>query len=292
MIMLGSNNLIGEIKKAWNTSGNLLTRLILVNLFVFVAVNVLKVFLVLSGGSVLYQSLLRFFMVSSLWHEVFTRPWTLFSYAFLHEGFFHFLFNMLFLYWFGRLLSDFLPSKNLLSLYLTGAVLSAFFFVFMYNLVPYYQARVGSYMLGASGSVYAVVAAAATLVPNYTFHMLFIGPVKIKYIAIFYFFLSFVQLTGANAGGQLAHLGGFAVGYLYIVQLRKGRDIGRPFVQILSFFAGLFKKPPPEAPKRRKEQHADSEQEVIDEILEKISASGYESLTREEKEKLFNASKR
>lgn len=289
--MVRGDGLIADVKKAWHTPGNALVQLILINLFAFLLLSVSKVFLVLGGALDTYEGLLRFFMISSIWGEVVTRPWTLFSYAFLHEDFFHFLFNMLFLYWFGRLFVDFLPPKNLLGLYLAGAFFSALFFVLMYNIVPFYQARVGSYMLGASGSVYAIVAATATIVPNYTLRLLFIGAVRIKYIAIFYFFFSFIQLTGANAGGQLAHLGGFAVGYLYIVQLQRGRDIGKPFLRLLNFLGGFFKRRPPVTPTKKKNS-TETDQEVIDRILEKISTAGYESLTKEEKEKLFNASKK
>ena len=290
--MIGGNGLIEDLKNTWRRPGNVLVQLIIVNLSAFLLLSVIRVFLVLGGAAEAYESFLRMLTVSSVWGEIFARPWTVFTYAFLHEDFFHFLFNMLFFYWFGRILSDFLRPKNLLSLYLAGAVFSALFFVLMYNTVPYYQTRGTTHMLGASGSVYATVAAAATLVPNYAFHLLFVGPIKIKYIAIFYFFLSFAQLTGTNAGGQLAHLGGFAVGYLYITQLRKGRDLGKPFLWLLYSLANFFKKPKAKAPRRAREKEPKTEQEAIDRILEKISVSGYESLTKEERERLFNASKK
>jgi len=164
-------------------------------------------------------------------------------------------------------------------------------------------------MLGASASVYAVVVGAATFMPNYTFFLLLIGPVKIKYIAIFYVFLSFAQTIGDNAGGNLAHLGGALIGFIFITQLRKGNDWGAPVYATLTFFSKLFTRKPKikVSHKRSASRPASSssshrstapkkevnpDQKEIDAILDKISEKGYESLTKEEKQKLFNASKK
>ena len=178
----------------------------------------------------------------------------------------------------------------------------------IYNTIPFFHDRIaGSVMLGASGAVFAVVVGAATFMPNYTIHLLFLGPVRIKYIAIFYVVLSFAQITGSNAGGELAHLGGAAIGYLYIVQLRKGRDLGKGIHWVLTFFKSFFTRQSKVKVSYRKKSGTSSQpkqktkassvagkasQEEIDAILDKISQSGYESLTKEEKQQLFSASKK
>ena len=147
-------------------------------------------------------------------------------------------------------------------------------------------------MLGASAGVFSVVAGSATLLPNYTFYLLFLGPVRIKYIALFYILLSFLDVTGSNAGGEIAHLGGAMIGYLFIRQLQNGINMGEGIINIINIFK---KKSNTEKRKEtiiNKEQKFDISQDEIDKILDKISESGYSSLSKKEKEKLFNASKK
>ena len=303
---LRGGNILDEFKNAFGKPDNGLIQIILINLTVFITVLVARVFLTLSGGAELYHSFLQWLMLPAALPQFLTRPWTIITYFFLHEGFIHILFNMLFLYWFGKIIKEFLGGGKLVSLYVLGGIAGGIFYLLIYNTIPFFHDRVASsVMLGASGAVFAVVVGAATLMPNYTMFLLFLGPVRIKYIALFYVFLSFAQSTGSNAGGELAHLGGAAIGYLYIVQLRKGSDWGKGIHLILTFFKSFFKKQskvkvsyrrkasttskktdsakPSSAPKN-------SSQDEIDAILDKISHSGYESLTKEEKQKLFNAS--
>jgi hypothetical protein len=188
-----------------------------------------------------------------------------------------------------------------------GGLAGGLLYMLMYNTIPYFAERVdSSMMLGASAGVFAVVVGAATFMPNYTMFLLLIGPVRIKYIALFYVILAFAQTTGSNAGGELAHLGGALVGFLYIKQLQKGNDWGRPVHSVLTFFKSFFKSQPKVKVSYRNEssrktttrsstgstKKQTASQDEIDAILDKISQSGYESLTKEEKQKLFNASKR
>ena len=158
-------------------------------------------------------------------------------------------------------------------------------------------------MVGASAAVDAIVVAAATLLPDYTFFLLFFGPVRIKYIAAITVFLSFIGTVGGNAGGNIAHLGGAFIGFVYIKQLQAGINWGGWITVIIDWFKDLFKeKPkvkvsyrnaPSSAKKSATTKSADTvSQSEIDAILDKISDGGYESLTKEEKEKLFNASKK
>tara|TARA_B100001057_G_scaffold430808_1_gene457792 strand:- start:1753 stop:2364 length:612 start_codon:yes stop_codon:yes gene_type:complete len=202
---------------------------------------------------------------------------------------------MLFLYWFGKIITDNIGNNALISLYVLGGIIGGLLYMATYNIIPYYGERVSeSLMLGASAGVFSVVVGSATLMPNYTFYLLLIGPVRIKYIALFYVLLSFFDVAGSNAGGEIAHLGGAFIGYIFIKQLQNGVNIGEGIINLIN----LFNKK-----KRKKESKNDVSQDLrkgsmepsqdeVDKILDKISDSGYSSLTKKEKERLFNASKK
>jgi len=294
------SSLLDDLKNSFNKTGSGLNQIILINVIVFVLLIVLNVSLTLTGNRDIYELIsYQFFLPASVENFLY-KPWTLITYFFSHDtgNFFHILFNMIFLYWFGSLISEFLGSKRLISLYVLGGIAGGLVYLAAYNLIPFFSEKAANtVLLGASGSVYAVVIGAAVLIPDYTFFLLFLGPVKIKYIAAFYAFLSFAQTVGPNAGGNIAHLGGALMGFIYIWQLKLGRDWGKPINAILTFFTTLFKpKPKMKVTYRnpeRKQQTAnqdDVSQDVIDTILDKISKYGYEKLTKEEKQKLFKAS--
>lgn len=305
---LRGHGILEEFKTAFSKPDNGLIQIILINLVVFIVILIARVFLRISGAEEVYHAILQWFMLPAALPDFLTKPWTLITYFFLHEGFIHILFNMLFLYWFGNIIKEFLGGGKLVSLYILGGIAGGLFYLLIYNTIPFFHDRVaGSVMLGASGAVFAVVVGAATFMPNYTMFLLFLGPVRIKYIAIFYVFLSFAQSTGANAGGELAHLGGAAIGYFYIIQLRRGNDLGKGIHWVITFFKSFFTgQPKVKVSYRKKATKSPSgktktttvsasdkaSQEDIDAILDKISHSGYESLTKEEKQKLFSASKK
>jgi hypothetical protein len=207
---------------------------------------------------------------------------------------------MLFLYWFGKLFVEYLGSDKIISLYVLGALAGAILYLIVYNTIPFYIEQNNTEMIGASAAVYAIVVATATLIPDYTFFLLFIGPIRIKYIAAFYIFISFLGSVGDNAGGNIAHLGGALMGFIYIKQLQAGVNWGSWVTVTLDWFKGLFTAKPKVKVTYRK-QYSEAQrpkakssisQDEIDAILDKISDGGYESLTKEEKEKLFNASKK
>ena len=236
--------------------------------------------------------------------EFLQKPWTLITYAFVHDirSVFHILFNMLVFYWFGKLFVEYLGSDKLVALYFLGALAGGLAYLLVYNTIPFYIERSGSFngMVGASAAIYAIVVATATLIPDYTFFLLFLGPVRIKYIAGFYIVVSFLGSVGENAGGNVAHLGGALMGFIYIKQLQAGVNWGSWVTATLDWFKGLFTAKPKVKVTYRK-QYSDAQkpkakssisQDEIDAILDKISDGGYESLTKEEKEKLFNASKK
>ncbi len=301
--------ILDEFKHAFTRPDNGLVKIILINLVVFVGLIFLRVILTFSGGAGVYDQLMQWLMLPAAVPELLTKPWTIFTYFFLHERFFHILFNMLFLYWFGKIIKEFLGGSKVVNLYILGGLAGGVFYILIYNTIPFFSERIdSSMMLGASAGVFAVVVGAATFMPNYTIILLLIGPVRIKYIALFYVILAFAQSTGTNAGGELAHLGGAAIGFFYIKQLQQGTDWGKWIHSTFAFFNSFFKSQPRVKVSYRKSAKAkatargqsssagtnpidSTSQAEIDAILDKISQSGYESLSKEEKQKLFNASK-
>lgn len=304
-----------QLRNAFNQRDNSLYKLIAINLIVFFVLLILRVFLTIGGLGELYKTGLSWLMMPASLPKLAFQPWSLFTYMFLHEGVFHVLFNMLFLYWFGLLIHQFLGSRKLANLYILGGLFGGVFYLLIYNLAPYFSGSLdSSMMLGASAGVFAIVVGAATLSPNTTFFLLLLGPVKIVYIAAFYVVLSFANSIGANAGGEIAHLGGALLGYLYITQLRKGNDWGVPVQKIGIFFENLFSSRgkikvsyrktkinplfdtfQPKDSSKSSSAKVKSEvvtQEEIDKILDKIAERGYEALSKEEKRKLFEFSKK
>lgn len=297
---------IDEFKSAWKKPDNGIIQIILINAIVFILINITRVFTAISGNTEVYSWIIYQIALPSDISTFLIKPWTLITYFFAHEGFLHALFNMLFFYWFGKIIYEYLGNNKLINLYILGGIIGGLFFILIYNLVPYYHNRVeASILMGASAGVFAVVVGAAAFMPNYTFFLLFLGPIRIKYIAIFYVLLSLFRIDGSNAGGELSHLGGALIGFLYIQQLKKGNDFGQPIISFLEFIKGLFVRKPKikvsykrsqEEKRKKATKKTDTAQNInqdeIDAILDKISEGGYESLSKEEKEKLFNASKK
>ena len=217
------------------------------------------------------------------------RFWTPVTYMFMHDGIFHILFNMLWLYWFGQIFEEYLGNKRTIGLYFLGGLAGAVFFIASFNIFPFFthnNAAIGTALVGASASVMAIMVATATLLPDYTISLMFIGPVKLKWLVLFFIVFDFLGIVGPNAGGELAHLGGGLIGFIYIKQLQKGHDW-------IGGIAGLFKSKSNLKVVSKNTSRNSSDlprQEEIDTILDKISRSGYDSLTRQEKEVLFRAS--
>lgn len=293
-----------EFKSAFQRPNNAHVQLIIINVVIFLVIGIFTVIGEIAGASAFSDFLYNQFTIPPTIGEYLTRPWTLLTYMFAHSrgDIFHILFNMLVFYWFGRLFVEYLGSDKLVALYVLGGITGGIFYLLMFNTVPYYIERSGfSGMVGASAAVYAIVVATATLIPNYTFYLLFLGPVKIKYIAGFYVVISFLGTTQANAGGNLAHLGGALIGFVYLKQLQAGMNWGNWITVTLDWIKDLFSsKPKVKVTYRSEEKRQKSakvtvsktSQDEIDAILDKISERGYESLSKEEKEKLFNASKK
>ncbi len=301
------SSIADDFKNAFRKRNNGLIQLILINVAVFLLLNTCLLIFKISLGSGRGTAQYNEFIANNLFlpgdaMTLLFHPWTLVTYFFSHEGIFHILSNMLFLYWFGKLIDEYLGNRRLLNLYVLGGVAAGLSYLLLCNLVPYFAANKGIYLLGASGSVFAVVVGAATLMPNYTFFLFLIGPVKIKYIAAFYLVISYVGLVAENnIGGNIAHLGGALMGFVFISQLNRGNDLGRPLTRLAEWTNRLFERKPTMKVTYRTPAKAQAkvaaysgtpDDDEIDAILDKINRSGYESLTKEEKQKLFRASQK
>lgn len=297
--------MLEEFKNAFSRPNNSHVQLILINVAVFVALAVVMVFCKWFSLDALFLSIHNQFSLPSGFAEFLTRPWTLVSYFFTHDlrGIMHILFNMLALYWFGKLLVTYLGSDKVIAVYVLGGLAGGILYLMVYNLIPNPPGFLSGHaeLVGASAAVFAIMVAAATLLPDYTFFLLFFGPVKIKWIAAIYIFLSVIGSVGQNAGGDIAHLGGALIGFVYIKQLQAGINWGGWITASLRWITGLFSPSPKvkvtyrkDAPTKRPQSATASgvSQKEIDAILDKISEGGYESLSKEEREKLFKASKK
>ena len=303
------NGMLNDLKNEFSKTDNAVVKLILLNVLVFVSIIVLRVIFYYSLAPGAYLWMMKQLSLPASFMVFLYQPWTLLTNFFVQEGILHILFNMLFLYWFGRLVEEYLGSKRLLGLYFLGGLAGGVVFLLMYNVLPYFKGELAAATLvGASGAIFAVMVGAATLLPNYTFFLLLIGPVRIKYIAAFYILLSMAELVGPNAGGNLAHLAGALVGFGFIKALQSGHDWGTPIYAIGNFISSLFSsRPAPRVPERARTTASTTNrrfnaftneptavstptQDEIDAILDKISKSGFESLSREEKQKLYKAS--
>jgi membrane associated rhomboid family serine protease len=299
-----------EFKNAFNKYNNAHVQLIIINVVIFLAISLLHVLFIITKFRVGWDFVEKIIVLPPTFSSFITRPWTLITYAFAHDwnDIWHIFWNMITLYWFGKLFVEYLGDAKLIAVYVLGALAGGLFYLLMYNFIPFYiENSVGTIgLVGASAAIFAVMMAIVTLIPDYTFFLLFLGPVKIKYIAMFFIVVSFIGITGGNMGGNLAHLGGVIIGYVYTKQLQAGVNWGSWVTATLEWIGRLFKSSPKvkvtyrkAEPVRKanvagqpKQPFNKATQEEIDAILDKISDKGYESLTKEEKEKLFNASKK
>ena len=291
-----------DLKNGFNR-GSISLQFIYINAGVFVVTTLVSVFLVLfnMGGA----SWMEYLELPAYIPQLLSRPWTLFTYMFLHNGALHLLFNMLWLYWFGQLFLSFFSARHFRGLYLWGGLCGGLFYLLAYNVFPYFTPYIyGSYLLGASASVLAVVVATAVREPEYRVNFMFIGAVRLKYVALFMVVTDLLFVTSGNGGGHIAHLGGALAGWWFAWSLRKGTDVTKWINVVFDWFTGGFcEKLKPKKPKMKVNRGGRAEDydynarkkrqsEEIDRILDKLKQSGYSSLTNEEKKRLFDASKK
>jgi membrane associated rhomboid family serine protease len=291
--------LLDDIKFQFRT-GNILMQLIYINGGVFLAMMILRVLLFLTGSADIFEQFSFYLTIPASVKTLLFRPWTLLTHMFVHAGFLHIIFNMMWLYFGGTLFLTFHDSKKLLSTYLLGGFTGALFFILGMNLFPVFQASVPySFAEGASAAVLAIIVAVATTAPNYVVRLVLLGPVKLKYIAIVSVLLDVLLIPGGNAGGHMGHLGGAFFGFVYASQLKQGRDLTvdflKPYFWLREKWANRTNriKVVHRKPKSDYDYNAEkaSKQEQVDAILDKIKRSGYDSLSANEKEILFKASK-
>lgn len=294
-------NIIDNIKQTFKT-GNSLIKLIYINAAVFIVLKLTLILLLLFNIS--GNFILSYLAIPADFTQLISRAWTPLTYMFLHEGFLHIFFNMFTLFWFGRIFLMYFSEKQLVGLYLVGGFLAALIYVVSYNIFPFYASTLHqSLLLGASGSIMAIIVATAFRSPDMEMQVLFLGSIKLKYIAVFFVLTSLFGITSSNGGGELAHLGGALAGYLFVVSLRQGRDLTKGVSRILDVIHNLFgprKLRVKPNTSRRNSTMSDAEYNMskarkmaeIDKILDKIKTSGYESLSTEEKKRLFEQGKK
>ncbi|MDB9895621.1 MAG: rhomboid family intramembrane serine protease [Flavobacteriales bacterium] len=272
------NKLIKDFK---NT--NILYKLIYINVGIFLTYNILIVMcsLFMLDASPSIEKLI----LPSNTNTLIKQPWSIISYMFFHKTFIHLLFNMIWLHFSGKLFLDYFSEKQFLSTYFMGGICGGLLFILSFNYLPAFEiVNQNAKAMGASASVLAIMFAISTHIPNYRIQIPFIGMIKIKYLAFALIILDIISIPKGNAGGHIAHIGGALFGYIYIKQLNNGVDISKNLYQIINmiFAMNIFGK----------KNNIKKNQNKIDNILEKISKSGYSSLNKNEKEILFKASKR
>lgn len=287
--------------------GSIIIKLIFINVAVFLVSNI-----VFALASLFEANLSHYFYQYTAVHsnlkDLLFTPWTVITYAFLHKGLFHILFNMLWLYWIGSILEEYIGSRKILPVYIYGAVFGALLYVFAYNVFPLFESeKYTSFAIGASAGVMAIIWATVTLLPEYEVRLFLLGSVKLIWLAAIMLALDLINVSGSNAGGAIAHIGGAFMGFLFIYLYRNGNDLSIGFNKVLDSITNLF-QPKPKSHlkvkyKRKQKQQtrssatANKKQEnnvdheaKLNAILDKINESGYDGLTKAEKDFLFRKS--
>jgi membrane associated rhomboid family serine protease len=296
-----------EIKYKMLNSSSAVNQIVLINLVVFAVVSIFKLSLFFFNLSEAANAAINYLYVPGNFKLFLFRIWTPITYQFMHTGIFHILFNMLMFYFMGTILHDFLGSKKVWITYLGGGIIGALVFLISYSIFPVFAAsRSLGFLVGASGSVMAITAAAATLIPEFEVMLFGVFRVKLKWLALGLILIDIAGIPSGNPGGGIAHLGGAFFGMLYILSIQ-GR-VNNPFSKLFNNLNKIIPKSskPDEKKIYREKVYSNTEskkannrqakrngrpnQDEIDAILDKISNSGYDSLTKEEKEILFRAS--
>jgi len=270
-----------------------LTRIISFNILIFCCIHlfITILFLLLSKTSTESQIvLLQNLGLSSNIIILLQKPWTIITYMFTHFDLFHVIINLFWLYFGGKIFISYINSSNLLPTYIMGGFSGAIIYILSFNFLPVFESvKVNSIAIGASASVLAILFASATYVPNFSVRTLFIGNIKLKYIALIALIIDILSIPKGNAGGHIAHIGGAFYGYLYI-HMKNSKKINTNYLidQIILMFAKKTSYIPKKENDYQYNARKKEEQKEIDIILDKISRSGYESLSDHEKKTLFN----
>lgn len=297
---MAGTGIIDEMRHGY-ARATMLMKIIWVNIAVFVLLRVTAIVCMFAGDADFINVVMRWVQLPSHLPTLASRPWTVVTYMFSQYDVLHILFNLLWFYWFGTLFRMVATPKQMLALYIYGGLGGALLFLAAYNLLPLFAHSTG-WLIGSSASVIAIVTATAILMPDFRMNLLFIGSVSLKWIAVATIVLVLIGVTGNNAGGEIAHIGGVLVGACYGVRMKRGHDITAPLNRFFDLcvngwdrLVSLFR--------RSRKVSANSygtsapsidkdDRETLDEILDKIKKSGYAALTPEERKKLFDVSRR
>jgi membrane associated rhomboid family serine protease len=282
------DDIIFQFKK-----GNVITRLISICVLVFIAFETLHLILWAGGNELLYRHIYEKFALPSSFAILLTQPWSAITFMFMHADVWHIFYNMLWLYWFGEIYELYMRDKRAMPIFVFGSLAGAALIMILSYIIPPLRAGIDyTYTVGASAGIFAIVFAATALNPDHAVNLLFIGRVPIKYIALASFLISYVAITHGNAGGMISHIGGAAFGFAYIKSLQAGIDWFAPLDKIGNIFQrkSKLKATYVNTGSDKKNEPSGNEQKRLDAILDKIAKSGYNSLSKQEKDFLFKFS--
>lgn len=285
-------------------SATMLMKIVVINIAVFLVLNIISIVMIFAGEESGRFIVEQWVAMPGNFGRLARHAWTSLSYMFSQIEPLHLIFNMLWLYWFGIVFQLLSTPKRMIGLYLLGGLGGAALYLLAVNTIPYFAGH-GGLLIGSSASVIAIVTATAIMAPDYRMNLLFLGAVSLKWIAIVTIGIDLLSVTGSNAGGHIAHLGGAAVGAIFALGLKRGHDITAPLNSLIDAIVNLFRRRPkvrparfrasgaPSAPRPKAPSAASAaDQAELDKILDKIKKSGYSSLTADERARLFDVSRR
>lgn len=280
---------------------SMLVRLLYANIILFASIKLLFLFFWLFKGGSPDQWAMEWLAVPSDLGQLIFKPWTIITYMFLHFGFFHLFSNMIMLYFLGTLFVQFLGERKLYTVYISGGIAGALLYILFFNIFPVFETvSSNAISFGASASVMAIIIGVATHSPNYEIKLFGVVSLQLKYLALILFVIDVLSISNSNSGGHIAHIGGAALGFFFAKQWKQGKDVTAWVGRSSDFLIALFK--PSRKSKMKVKYKSEStanyddnsrknaNQAEIDAILDKISRSGYDSLSKKEKEMLFKAS--
>jgi membrane associated rhomboid family serine protease len=266
-------------------------QILLLNTLSFLLLLLLRIVLVIGGYEAVYTALCQSLALPASWYAYLHQPWALLTHFWVHVSFFSTLCGLLLLYTLGQVVMSRLGSRHFVALYLLGGLVGGSLFLLLYNLAPHFRGTSAN-LLGFTGSLYAVMVAAATLAPQFSLSFFFLGPLRLKYIAGFLVLMVLLNLVGAEPAASIAQLGGALLGYVYVKQQSSDAWWRQLWARLRRPKKNLKVTYPSTASSVVNNVYdAPADKASLDHILDKVASSGYESLTPAEKQQLFNAGK-